>query len=169
MPCAHVYARLCFGESHSLALECKVGGNFHQNMNILLSPIANKYHEGNMKRTLKRELKESAFAEQKPNRIDFLGKIVAPLSMQMHSWAWWFLPCMPMLFLQSLPLHVNVILLASVCQHVLVMIHDVVQVSGGPCICFLSRWNWSLSIACPCVLIGNVVLLDPSCNTDQGV
>ena len=39
--------------------------------------IANKYHEGNMKRTLKRELKESAFAEQKANRIDLLGKIVA--------------------------------------------------------------------------------------------
>ena len=32
--------------------------------------IANKYHEGNMKRTLKRELKESAFAEQNANRID---------------------------------------------------------------------------------------------------
>lgn len=30
-----------------------------------------------MKRTLKRELKESAFAEQKANRIDLLGEIVA--------------------------------------------------------------------------------------------
>ena len=48
-----------------------MGGNFHQNMNILLGPIANKYHEGNMKRTLKRELKESALAEQKANRSDY--------------------------------------------------------------------------------------------------
>ena len=58
-----------FAESHSLALECKVGGNFHQNMNILLSPIANKYHEGNMKRTLKRELKGLALAERKADGI----------------------------------------------------------------------------------------------------
>ena len=60
-----------------MALECKVGGKFHVKINILLGLIANKYHEGNMKRTLKRELKESAFAEQKANRIDLLAKIVA--------------------------------------------------------------------------------------------
>ena len=29
-----------------------------------------KYHEGNMKRTLKRELNEFVFAEQKINRFD---------------------------------------------------------------------------------------------------
>ena len=63
-------ARYMFDESHSSALECKVGGKFHVKVNILLRLIANKYHEGNMKRTLKRELKESAFAEQKANRID---------------------------------------------------------------------------------------------------
>ena len=60
-----------FQESRSLGLECKVCGKFHVKVNILLRLIANKYHEGNMKRTLKRELKESAFAEQKANRIDF--------------------------------------------------------------------------------------------------
>ena len=59
-----------FAESHSLALECKAGGKFHAKENILLRLIANKYHKGNMKRTLKRELKESAFAEMKANRID---------------------------------------------------------------------------------------------------
>ena len=58
-----------FAESHSLALECKVGGKFHVKVNIGLRLIAHKYHEGNMKRTLKRELKESAFAELKANRI----------------------------------------------------------------------------------------------------
>jgi hypothetical protein len=81
-------ARYIFDESHSLALECKVGGKFHVKENILLRLIANKYHEGNMKRTLKRELKESAFAEQKANRIDLLGEIVV------HLWAQWFLPRM---------------------------------------------------------------------------
>ena len=43
---------------------------------MLLSLITNKYHEGNMKRILKRELKEPAFAEQKANRSVSLGGIV---------------------------------------------------------------------------------------------
>ena len=43
-----------FAESHSLALECKVGGKFHVKVNIGLRLIAHKYHEGNMKKTLKR-------------------------------------------------------------------------------------------------------------------
>ena len=62
-----------FAESHSLALECKVGGKFHVKVNIKLRLIAHKYHEGNMKRTLKRELNEFVFAEQKVNRLDFAG------------------------------------------------------------------------------------------------
>ena len=58
-----------FAESHSLALECKVGGKFHVKVNIELRLIAHKYHEGNMKRTLKRELKVLAFAERKADGI----------------------------------------------------------------------------------------------------
>ena len=38
--------------------------------------ITKKYHEGNMKRILKRELKEPALAEQKANRSVSLGGIV---------------------------------------------------------------------------------------------
>jgi len=34
-----------------------VGGKFHLKLNIDERPIANKYREGKMKRTLKRELK----------------------------------------------------------------------------------------------------------------
>ena len=41
----------------SSGLECKAGGKLHQELNIGLRPIANKYHEGKMKRTLERELK----------------------------------------------------------------------------------------------------------------
>ena len=58
-----------FAESHSLALECKVGGKFHVKVNIGLRLIAHKYHEGNMKRTLKRELKVLALAERKADGI----------------------------------------------------------------------------------------------------
>ena len=34
-----------------------MGGKFHLKLNIDKRPIANKYREGKMKRTLKRELK----------------------------------------------------------------------------------------------------------------
>ena len=47
-----------------------MGGKFHVKVNIGLRLIAHKYHEGNMKRTLKRELNEFVFAEQKINRLD---------------------------------------------------------------------------------------------------
>ena len=40
-----------------MGLERKVGGKFHLKLNIGTRPIANKYREGKMKSTLKRELK----------------------------------------------------------------------------------------------------------------
>ena len=40
-------------------------------------PIANKYHEGKMKRTLKRELKVFEIAEREANGTSPLAKIVA--------------------------------------------------------------------------------------------
>jgi hypothetical protein len=44
-----------------------VGGKFHLKLNIGSRPIANKYHEGKMKRTLKRELKVPEIAEREAN------------------------------------------------------------------------------------------------------
>ena len=38
-------------------MQLKMGGKFHLRLNIGERPIANKYREGKMKRTLKRELK----------------------------------------------------------------------------------------------------------------
>jgi hypothetical protein len=38
-------------------MQPKMGGKFHLKLNIGMRPIANKYREGKMKRTLKRELK----------------------------------------------------------------------------------------------------------------
>ena len=42
-----------------------MGGKFHLKLNMGSKPIANKYHEGKMKRTLKRELKVPELAERK--------------------------------------------------------------------------------------------------------
>ena len=39
-------------------MQLKVGGKFHLKLNIGERPIANKYCEGKMKRTLKREIKD---------------------------------------------------------------------------------------------------------------
>ena len=44
-----------------------MGGNFHLKLNIGLRPIANKYREGKMKRTLERELKVPEIAEREAN------------------------------------------------------------------------------------------------------
>ena len=67
--------RRAFSESRSSELERKVGGKFHLKLNIGLRPIANKYHEGKMKRTLKRELKVPEIAEREANGTSHLGKI----------------------------------------------------------------------------------------------
>ena len=41
-----------------------MGGRFHPKLNIRERPIENKYCEGKMKRTLKRELKVPEIAER---------------------------------------------------------------------------------------------------------
>ena len=41
-----------------------MGGKFHLKLNIGTRPIANKYREGKMKRTLKRELKVREIVER---------------------------------------------------------------------------------------------------------
>ena len=51
-----------------------MGGKFHLKLNMDGRPIANKYREGKMKRTLKRELKVLEIVERKrSNRI--LGSV----------------------------------------------------------------------------------------------
>ena len=54
------FASLCtFQESGCLGVQPKVGGKFHLKLNNGKRPIANKYREGKMQRTLKRELKSA--------------------------------------------------------------------------------------------------------------
>ena len=48
--------RYVFDESGSLGLLPKRGDKYHPKLNTGERPIANKYREGKMKRTLKREL-----------------------------------------------------------------------------------------------------------------
>ncbi len=49
--------RFALDESGCLGVQPKMGGKFHLKLNIGTRPIANKYREGKMKSTLKRELK----------------------------------------------------------------------------------------------------------------
>ncbi len=51
-----VAIRGVFQESGCLGMQPKMGGKFHLKLNIGTRPIANKYREGKMKSTLKREL-----------------------------------------------------------------------------------------------------------------
>ena len=44
-----------------------MGGKFHLKLNISSRPIAKKYHEGKVKRTLRRELKVPEIAEREAN------------------------------------------------------------------------------------------------------
>ena len=61
-----------------------MGGKFHLKLNIGGKPIVNKYREGKMKRTLKRELKVPESAEMEPMGGSVgvaLGKIALALSV----------------------------------------------------------------------------------------
>jgi hypothetical protein len=52
-----------------------MGGKFHLKLNIGERPIANKYREGKMKRTLKRELKVLEIAKREALKTsDTLGQ-----------------------------------------------------------------------------------------------
>ena len=49
-----------------------MGGNFLLKLNIDSRPIANKYREGKVKRTLERELKVPEIAKKEANETSFL-------------------------------------------------------------------------------------------------
>ena len=62
-----------------------MGGKFHLKLNISLRPIANKYHEGKMKRTLKRGLKVFEIAERKVKGTSLILRLTC-VSMHVASW-----------------------------------------------------------------------------------
>ncbi len=53
-----------------------MGGKFHLKLNMGSRPIANKYREGKVKRTLKRELKVPEIAGREANKTSSLSVIV---------------------------------------------------------------------------------------------
>ena len=59
-----------------MGLERKFGGKFHLKLNMGSRPIANKYREGKVKRTLKRKLKVLEIVGREANRTSFLGELV---------------------------------------------------------------------------------------------
>ena len=63
--------RCGFLESRTLDVVRKLGGSCHLKLNIDLRPIANKYREGKMKRTLERELKVPEIAQREANGTSF--------------------------------------------------------------------------------------------------
>ena len=65
--------RCVFIESRTLEVVRKMGGNFLLKLNIDPRPIANKYREGKVKRTLERELKVPEIAEREANETSFLS------------------------------------------------------------------------------------------------
>ena len=67
-----LHVRHAFLESRTLELVRKMGGNFLLKLNIDPRPIANKYREGKVKRTLERGLKVREIAEREANETSFL-------------------------------------------------------------------------------------------------
>ena len=64
----------CCLESRTLEVVRKMGGNLLLKLNIDSRPIANKYREGKVKRTLERELKVSEIAEREANETSLLRR-----------------------------------------------------------------------------------------------
>ena len=81
-------------------MQSKMGGKFHLKLNNGERPIANKYREGKMKRTLKRELKvlEIAKREALTTSVSRRSSLSAPLDsacswqlcMRRRKGGWWF-------------------------------------------------------------------------------
>jgi len=68
--CVVVFDRCArFEESDCLGVQSKIGGKFHLKLNTDERPIANKYREGKMQRTLKRELKVLEIVKREAIRI----------------------------------------------------------------------------------------------------
>ena len=57
-----------------------MGGKYHLKLNIGERPIANKYREGKMKRTLKRELKLREIVKRETLETSLAGRIPTSLT-----------------------------------------------------------------------------------------
>ncbi len=62
-------------------MQSKMGGKYHLKLNIGERPIANKYREGKMKRTLKRELKVREIAKRETLETSLGARIPTSLTV----------------------------------------------------------------------------------------
>ena len=77
---AALRARCAFSEPRSLGLKRNAGGKYHLKQHFGSKPIGNNYHEGKVKRTLKRELKVPETARREANETSFFCKIVVGIA-----------------------------------------------------------------------------------------
>ena len=59
-------------------MQPKMGGKFHLKLNIGTRPIANKYREGKMKSTLKRELKAREAVKMETIEVSSACTVINP-------------------------------------------------------------------------------------------
>jgi hypothetical protein len=76
----------------------KLGGKFHLKLNMGERPIANKYCEGKMQRTLKRELKVRELASREAMKINV---VYVQLSGFFWESAFWSCACQHGLFVRQ--------------------------------------------------------------------
>jgi len=69
--------RYALNESGCLGMQPKMGGKFHLKLNIGTRPIANKYREGKMKSTLKRESKVRETVAREPIEVSSAGQSIS--------------------------------------------------------------------------------------------
>ena len=67
----------------------KFGGKFHRKLNISSSPIANKYHEGKVKSTLKRELNVPEIVVNQAIGINVVKELEQYSGSLEDIWHWW--------------------------------------------------------------------------------
>ncbi len=67
-----------FEESGCLGMQPKMGGKFHLKLNMGTRPIANKYREGKMKSTLKRELKAREAVKMETIKVSSARQAISP-------------------------------------------------------------------------------------------
>ena len=74
-----------YGESDCLGLQFEEGGRLHLRLNMSERPIANKYREGKLKRTLERGLKVREIADREPIEPVSVESLSVPLGVRV--WA----------------------------------------------------------------------------------
>jgi len=74
-----------FQESGCLGMQPKMGGKFHLKLNTGTRPIANKYREGKMKSTLKRESKAREAVKMETIKVSSAG-LAINLALPCRGW-----------------------------------------------------------------------------------